>query len=191
MGFPTNIDTKIDQSLSELLQSFLTQCSFDYPHRPFDTEFYELAVQESNRRGATLHCKGADKYFNLLKTASSMASAAYGHLENKSTQMLICLFIAGTLYIDDTDANDPEDRQNVEKFNDCFVSGEAQPDPVLGMLAGVLRDMYKHFGRVAANSIVTSGLNLYNAVLLEFCSKELDIKVTEPTYASFYRTMAG
>ncbi|THU83755.1 terpenoid synthase [Dendrothele bispora CBS 962.96] len=120
-----------------------------------------------------------------------MAVTSYEHVEDKSTQMLICLFTAGVLYIDDADTADPEDRRNVEKFNERFVAGEVQPDPFLALLGGVLRDVYNHFGRVAANSIVSAGLNLCNSVVLETCSKELGIVATEPDYALFYRNMAG
>ncbi|KAK7464254.1 hypothetical protein VKT23_006418 [Stygiomarasmius scandens] len=191
MGAPTNTETS-DSGLAEAFRSFLTRCSFDWPRRPFDTAFYELAIQESNRRGVTSTSKGASKYFGpCLRCGVSMATASYEHLENKETIMLICLFVSGTLYIDDVDPSIPEDRQNVEKFTDRFVSGQAQPEPVLTLLAGVLRDMYNHFGRVEANGIVTSGLNLYNSVLLEIRSRELQIEVTEPAYASFYRNMSG
>ncbi|THU76731.1 terpenoid synthase, partial [Dendrothele bispora CBS 962.96] len=69
--------------------------------------------------------------------------------------------------------------------------GEVQPDPFLALYAETMRDMYNHFGRVAANSIVSAGLNLCNSVVLETCSKELDIVATEPDYALFYRNMSG
>ncbi|THU83754.1 terpenoid synthase, partial [Dendrothele bispora CBS 962.96] len=175
-----------------VLQSFLTRCSFKVPHSPFDTTFYVLAVQESERRGVTAGCKGADKYFNSsLKTGVSIATMSYNHIENRSIQMLVCLFTAGATYIDDTNAADPEDRRNVEKFSERFITGEVQPDPFHALFAGVMRDMYNHFGRIAANSIVSAGLNFCNSVLLEICSKELNIVSTEPEYALFYRNMSG
>ncbi|THU76729.1 hypothetical protein K435DRAFT_878793, partial [Dendrothele bispora CBS 962.96] len=134
---PASSSTKqaTQTGLLEVLQSFLTRCSFKVPYRPFDTAFYELAVQESERRGATAGCKGADRYFgsSCLKAAVSITTVSYEHVEDKSIQMLVCLFTAGAIYLDDANAADsnlgPEDRRNVEKFSERFVAGEVQPDP--------------------------------------------------------------
>jgi len=102
-------------------------------------------------------------------------TTAYAHVEDKSTQMLLCIFIACTFYMDD--AGQLENREDIEKFHERFFIGQPQPDPVLVALGDVLREMHQHFGRVEANIIVTSALNLYTSVVLEFRTEELKIKV--------------
>ncbi|KAK7464260.1 hypothetical protein VKT23_006424 [Stygiomarasmius scandens] len=178
--------------VQNILRSFLAHFAFNFP-RPSPesvTDLYQSAVQEATRRGVPLDCKGGELFFGSSLVASvGMTVTTYAHVENESIRMLITFFTACTIYLDD--AAQLGDNDVVERFNERFSSGEQQPDPVLALLGDVLREMYQHFGRVEANTITTSALNLCTATVLEFRTEELGIKATVSAYAAFYRTLAG
>ncbi|THU78045.1 terpenoid synthase [Dendrothele bispora CBS 962.96] len=190
-GLPATDKTSL-ADVQDVARSFLTRSEFNYPRptQELTDKFYKSAVEESNRRGITMESKAGKHFLGpCLLFSVRMTTTTYAHLENKATQMLLCIFIACTFYMDD--AGQLENREDIEKFHERFFTGQPQPDPVLAALGDVLREMHQHFGRMEANIIVTSALNLYSSVILEFRTEELKIKATEPSYAAFYRTMSG
>ncbi|KAF5346174.1 hypothetical protein D9758_009928 [Tetrapyrgos nigripes] len=190
MGIPTNTKANNFEDVKDVMRSFLARAAFDYPRPPPDTKFYELSVKEANRRGVTTETEAGKLFLGpCLLSSVRMTTTSYAHVENKSTQMLLCMFIACTFYMDD--AGQHANREDIQKFHQRFFSGQPQPDPVLTLLGDVLREMYGHFGRIESNIIVTSAVNLYTSVILEFLPEEMNIKATDPSYATFYRTMSG
>jgi len=105
-----------------------------------------------------------------------MATTAYAHLNNKSTQILIALYTAFLIYLDDVFQHDVE---LVYCFNERFILCQAQDDPVLDGFASLLHEFPQHFGRVVSNIMITSTLNLVTALLLEFETQDMKVRLIQ------------
>lgn len=105
-----------------------------------------------------------------------MATTAYAHLDNKSTQIFIALYTAFLIYLDDVFQHDVE---HVYCFNERFILCQAQDDPVLDGFASLLREFPQHFGRVVSNIMITSTLNLVTALLLEHETQDMKVRLIQ------------
>jgi hypothetical protein len=94
-----------------------------------------------------------------------MATTAYRHLKDESTRILIALYTAFLIYLDDVFQYDAE---SVAEFNKRFLQKEDQMDEVLQGFAELLLEIPHHFGSVASNMIVTATLNYVTGILLEY-----------------------
>jgi hypothetical protein len=104
-----------------------------------------------------------------------MATTAYAHYPRKDTQIMICIYTAFLIYLDDKFQGDIDD---VRDFNERFVLGEKQRDPTLECFAQLLREMPLHYGRVVSNIMVTSTLNLVTALLLEYETQDMPVSAS-------------
>lgn len=103
-----------------------------------------------------------------------MATTAYAHLPNESTRIFIALYTAFLIYLDDVFQKDVD---RVSVFNDRFIQGQPQEDPVLDSFAALLHEIPNHYGRVVSNIMLTSTLNLVNALLLEHETQTMPVRI--------------
>lgn len=133
-----------------------------------------------------------------------MGSLAYGHLADKDLSILITLYTACGIHLDDIFARDVT---IVQTFNERFMRNEKQLDPILDCFAGVLRDFQLYFDPPIYNIIITSTLNAVTALLLEedmkgvvvsrftstlmFSYAWLKVQRSALGYPNFIRVMSG
>ncbi|KAJ6568244.1 terpenoid synthase [Mycena vulgaris] len=117
-----------------------------------------------------------------------MSSTGYAHLPNHSTRILIAIYTACGIYLDDVYKQDVE---VVSLFNQRFFEHAPQGDPVLDCFAQVLLELGNHFERVVSNIMVTSTLNAITAITLENKTQGMTMSPSALGYPTFSRVMSG
>ncbi|KAJ7706343.1 isoprenoid synthase domain-containing protein [Mycena rosella] len=117
-----------------------------------------------------------------------MGSTGYSHLSNRSTRILIAIYTACGIYLDDVFKKDVE---VVSLFNQRFFEHAPQGDPVLDCFAQVLLELGSHFERVVSNIMVTSTLNAVSALTLEASTQGMTMSPSALGYPTFSRVMSG
>jgi hypothetical protein len=123
---------------------------------------HELCIAEVTRRECPL--EGRHGLMSFIRGGVVMATTAYAHLPDQSMKILIALWTACFLYVDDKFLQDLEP---VYEFQDRLIRGIPQEDPTLEAFVSLTREISQHLHRVAANLFVTSTLNGVTGVLLE------------------------
>ncbi|KII83917.1 hypothetical protein PLICRDRAFT_179951 [Plicaturopsis crispa FD-325 SS-3] len=170
----------------DVIVSFLERCSIPYPHDPYDYEFDAATRADGLRRGYLM--EGPKSLGPFVPGAVAMATTAYAHLPDKEGQILMCLYTTFLIYLDDVFN---EDIDTVREFNERFIHREPQGDEVLDNFADLLLQIPKYFGRVVANIMITSTLNLVTALLLEYETQGMALGSGAQGYPTFSRVMSG
>ncbi|KIJ12420.1 hypothetical protein PAXINDRAFT_14746 [Paxillus involutus ATCC 200175] len=134
-----------------VILSFLERSGIPSEPTKFDQSFYNDCCEEGIRRGYPMDGKYSVRTF--LPGGVVIATTAYEHLLNRETKILIALFTACAIYLDDTSSRDIG---SVYLFNQRFLRGRKQGDKVLDAFAELLLDLASGYNQVASNIIITS-----------------------------------
>lgn len=149
---------------------FLTRCKITYQHITIDPSFLDLCYQEAESRGYITDDRQSLRPF--IPGGVIMVLTGYAHLADTSVRILIALYTACGIYLDDKFKQDVE---AVANFNERFVRGLPQDDRVLDTFADLILEILRIFPRVAANLMVSSTLNGVNALLLEYETRNMPV----------------
>jgi hypothetical protein len=139
---------------------FLEGISQPFPEpAKVDKEFYAECYAGAVKRGWP-----KETVNQHLPGGVAMGCTGYGHLPRRSTRILIAIYTACGIYLDDVFQ---EDVEAVSMFNQRFFEHAPQGDPVLDCFAQILLELGDHFERVVSNIMVTSTLNAVTALTLE------------------------
>ncbi|KAK7036079.1 isoprenoid synthase domain-containing protein [Favolaschia claudopus] len=163
---------------------FLRGISQPFPAAPsLDKQFYLECHAGAVERGWP-----ADSVAKHLPGGVAMGSFGYAHLPNRTTRILIAIYTACGIYLDDVYK---EDVDAASMFNQRFFEHSPQADPVLDCFARVILELGDHFERVASNIMMTSTLNAVTALTLEFKTQGMPIHPKALGYPTFSRVMSG
>ncbi|KAJ3775201.1 isoprenoid synthase domain-containing protein [Lentinula raphanica] len=168
------------------LRTFLSRCSVPYRKIPMDEAFLALCFDEATKRGYM--ADGPDPLRPFIPQGVCIAMTSYTHLEDKSVLVWMALYTACAIYCDDVFMKDTE---AVALFCERLMRNEPQQDRALDGFAELILEIPHHFPRVTANIMVTSTLNLINALLIEDQTKGLPVSVYADNYPAFSRIMSG
>lgn len=140
---------------------FLARCDFSFPVTQYDRDFHNSCCDVARGKGYPVDSPSLKPF---IPGGVVMATTAYAHLQNRSTQILIALYTAFLIYIDDVYQHNVE---GIDCFNERFILCKSQDDPVLDALTSLLQEFHQHFGRVASNIMITSTLNFMTSLLLD------------------------
>ncbi|KAF9492855.1 terpenoid synthase [Pleurotus eryngii] len=153
---------------------------------PYDLGLQQECYEEAVKRGCIMTGK-----FSLLPHIPGgvvMAATAYKHLKSTETHLLIALYTAFLIFLDDTFH---EDMDEVAEFNSRFITNKPNEIPNLNVFAELLRDLPKYFNTIVANIMVTSTLNLVTALSLEQEIGGMKVSPSAHSFPTFSRTMSG
>jgi hypothetical protein len=108
--------------------------------------------------------EGSEELKPFIIQGVAIAVTAYSHLEDISIRVWMALITAAAIYCDDKFL---KDTNAVGVFCERFLRGQPQEDRALNAFADLLLETPRFYPRVTANLMVTSMLNLINAVLLD------------------------
>ncbi|EDR03562.1 uncharacterized protein LACBIDRAFT_331339 [Laccaria bicolor S238N-H82] len=175
--------------IKNAVTNLLAECNLPFPVTPYNHEFHNACCQVARSKGYAMETyPGARSLHPFMPGGVVMATTAYAHLDNKSTQIFIALYTAFLIYLDDVFQHDIE---LVYCFNERFILCQPQDDPVLDGFASLLREFPQHFGRVVSNIMTTSTLNLVTALLLEHETQNMKSSLDAHNYPTFSRVMSG
>jgi hypothetical protein len=158
--------TDIRQSVTD----FLVRCEIPYKRIPVEDSFLKTCYREAEVRGYITEDDQSLRPFILGGVI--MAVTGYAHLADESVQVLIALYTACAIFLDDMFKRDVE---AVSLFNERFVRGAPQGNRVLDAFADIVLEVHRRFPRVVANIMVTSTLNGVNALLLEYETRNMPV----------------
>jgi hypothetical protein len=173
------------KDIREAITDLLVRCNLSFAAIPYDREFHNACCDVARSKGYAIDAPSLQPF---IPGGVVIATTTYAHLENKSTQIIIALYTAFLIYIDDVHQNDVG---GIYGFNERFVLCQPQDDPVLESLASLLRELPKHFGRVSSNMMISSTLNFVTSLILDYETKDMPASPDAGNYAAFSRVMCG
>ncbi|KIK49810.1 hypothetical protein GYMLUDRAFT_266288 [Collybiopsis luxurians FD-317 M1] len=174
------------EEIASATKSFLSRCSV--PHRPItiDRSFLELCHNEARKREYMI--EGSEELKPFIIQGVAIAVTAYSHLEDISIRVWMALITAAAIYCDDKFL---KDTNAVGVFCERFLRGQRQEDRALNAFADLLLETPRFYPRVTANLMVTSMLNLINAVLLDHQTLGMKVSTEANNYPMYTRMMSG
>ncbi|KAH7886510.1 isoprenoid synthase domain-containing protein [Phlebopus sp. FC_14] len=169
-----------------IILSFLRKCGLPCESSKFDQSFYNDCCGEAIRRGYPMDGKNSVRTF--MPGGVAIATTAYAHLHDRETRILIALFTACAIYLDDTASRNIG---SVYLFNERFLRGVKHGDKIMDAFAELLLDLASRYHRVAANIMITSTLNGVTALLLEYETQGMAVSSYAYNYPTFCRVMSG
>ncbi|KAF9029140.1 terpenoid synthase [Hymenopellis radicata] len=169
-----------------VLLHFASHCDAWKPILHDDMTFEIRCFEEAGKRGYPL--EGAYSLKPFIQGGIPMALNAYRHLLHTPVPVLIALYTAFLIYLDDVLKTDVE---AVGEFHERMFRGVKQKDPILGHFCELLSEMPRHFDRVISNLMISSTLNFINALLLEDVTEGMVIREGVTGYPTFSRVMSG
>lgn len=151
----------------ECIVSFLFRLDIPFPEVVYDHQFDELCSRAATSRGYPLLSLAP-----FIPGGVVMSTTAYVHLTDQASRIIIALYTAFLIYLDDIFQHDIN---VVRDFNHNFICGIKQSDPVLDAFASLLRELSQHWTRTVANLMIASTLNLVTALLLEFETSNMPV----------------
>ncbi|KAF5373373.1 hypothetical protein D9757_009757 [Collybiopsis confluens] len=169
------------------IKGFLGHCQIDYhQYDSTDKTFLALCYEEANSRGYIL--EGEQSLLPFIPGGAIMALTGYAHLQDIRVQILIALYTACGIYLDD---KFKQDIDAVASFGENFLHATPHKDRVLDAFSDIILEIFRCFPRVAANIMVSSTLNGVNALLLEYETRDMKISKHAGHYPTFSRVMSG
>jgi len=93
-----------------------------------------------------------------------MGQTAYKHLKSIPARVIISLYTAFLIYLDDQFS---EDVTMLKEFCHLFCARKPQAHPMLDHYANLLLEMTEHFSSLASDLVVLSGMKMVTALVLE------------------------
>ncbi|RDB25838.1 Trichodiene synthase [Hypsizygus marmoreus] len=176
---------RLDQNVvSKILREFLTGTSLRETSMPVDgvNEELEMAMRaEMNARNLSAQLE------RTLHLAASLIELAYKGC-TFSEKRNIALYNWYLIYVDDTASRD---MAPFVVFEQRFLRGLRQLDPVLDALASVLLAMYDKYDTRSANSIISATFNFMSATCMESTIEALPLIEGALRFPWFLRDWTG
>lgn len=112
-------------------------------------------------------------FLAFIPGGAIMALTGYAHLPDTAVRVLVALYTACGIYLDDKFKQDVD---GVAKFTERFLRGIPQGDRALDAFADLILETFHHFPQFAANLMVSSTLNAVNALLLEYETRDMKVR---------------
>ncbi|KAJ7438342.1 terpenoid synthase [Mycena latifolia] len=168
----------------DAIVAFLEGISQPFPQAvAFDKAFYAECYAGAVKRGWP-----PETLAQHLPGGVVMSCTGYAHLPDRPARVLIAIYTACGIYLDDVFRVDVG---AVSAFNQRFFEHAPQGDPVLDCFAQVLLELGAHFERVVSNIMVTSTLNAVTALTLEYKTAGMIMSPCALGYPTFSRVMSG
>jgi len=181
---PASVD-----DIRDVITELLSQSNIPYYRTPYDHDLHDLCIQECRlKRYPIDEAHGRASILKYMPSGVIIASTAYAHLKNQSTQVFIAIYTAFLTWMDDTYTRDVI---GVDSFNERFVTGQQQADEGLDGLDRLLREINLHYHGIQANVILTASLNFVTSTIMDFETQGMAVSPHAKSYATSLRIMSG
>ena len=154
------------EDIRDIIAELLSRCDLPYHRTPYDHDLHDLCIQECKLKGYPIgKSHGKASILRHIPCGVIMASTAYAHLKNRSTQVFIAMFTAYLIWMDDAYT---QNVTGVDYFTARFVTGQQQATECLDGLARLLRETTLHYHGIQANLILMASLNFITSTILDF-----------------------
>ncbi|KAI0632020.1 terpenoid synthase [Trametes polyzona] len=170
--------------IKQVLRDFLTRLRYRAPQTPANPRLRAEVTAE-----ILSWDNGLSSQFitGLADTSCSIAESTYAHTSYEH-QYIIAVYTAYLTYIDDLGERNID---AVAQFVRRLLTREAFGDPAVENLVVLLRDMYKYYPRLSADSINISTLDFFVGVYVECTAKDMAIAPGATKYPVYMRTKTG
>ncbi|KAF9257260.1 terpenoid synthase, partial [Marasmius fiardii PR-910] len=117
-----------------------------------------------------------------------MASTGYSY-HPRPIQIHIAIFTALAVSLDDVFYSN---HKVMEGFNERFVKGLVQNDPVLDALAKSMLETFKYYGHIQSNMLVTSVLDFMTSMMVDLEMRKVTPNLNQTAgFAAYLRNISG
>ncbi|KAF9261171.1 terpenoid synthase [Marasmius fiardii PR-910] len=181
----TSLSCSTKSFIKRMVYELFEKCQITLDKLPFDQDLYDECKEYMASR---LHFPSSlypwfGKYLNV---GVVIAFTSYSHLP-KCNRMHIAIYTAFATALDDIFV---ENYEHMEGFNERFVKGISQDDPILDGLAQTLFDTSGYHDRVQSNLIVSSTLDFVTSLRIDMDIPEMT-SLSSSSFADFCRKMSG
>ncbi|KAF8480571.1 isoprenoid synthase domain-containing protein [Gautieria morchelliformis] len=181
-NLPNNSSSNFDDELS-ILKAFVASTGYDPTDKPAanqELEDFMRAEMESRN----IACRTLE---SMLRFAANMAEMSYHECSFPEKQN-IALYTWYSVYVDDMAPKNPS---SFIEFEQRFLSGRPQLDPVLDAFASVLLRMWDLYDPLCANSIIIAAFELINISCIEPEIEKLPLVRGAEQFSWFVRQRDG
>ncbi|KAL0577772.1 hypothetical protein V5O48_004199, partial [Marasmius crinis-equi] len=148
--------------IKRIANNLLGRCAIPFDVLPLDRELYDVCkkVLSSDFLLPSSVYPWFDKY---LVVGVIVASTAYSHLPYR-TQVFVVNYSACVTALDDVFQTDPE---HMGGFSERFIRGLPQGDPIQEVLAKLMLEISKHYGRTQSSLILGSTLDFVTSLSID------------------------
>ena len=173
------------EEVKQIIRDFLDRSSYKSPKAPVDSSLRDVLAAELATWPADVTPAFRAK---VLDGAAVYAETTYAHT-SPAHRLYIARYTASLMYIDDLGARALD---AVMRFTGRFARGEPQPDPVLEVLAGLLRKAHELWNVYSADAIVAGTLDAVAAMYIEYTTQDtLEVAPEATRFPYYLRTRAG
>ncbi|KAJ8090302.1 hypothetical protein PM082_018898 [Marasmius tenuissimus] len=122
-----------------------------------------------------------------LSVGVVIASTSYSHLPIR-VRAHIATYTGCATALDDVFRKDPE---NMGEFNERFIKGLPQNNPILEVFAQIIRQTSKYYGRVQTALTITSTLDFMTSLSIDLEIPRVKNVAELSSFAAYCRTMSG
>ncbi|KAK1220813.1 hypothetical protein PQX77_016384 [Marasmius sp. AFHP31] len=172
--------------IKRIARELLRKCSIPVDALAFDQTLYD---ESKEIMASEFHLPSSvypwfEKY---LSVGVVIASTSYSHLPVR-VQVHIATYTGSATALDDVFRNDPE---NMGEFNEQFIKGLPQNNPILEAFAQIIRQTSKYYGRVQTALIITSTLDFMTSLSIDLEIPRVKNVTEFSSFAAYCRTMSG
>ena len=146
-------------AIKATLQDFLERTNIRHLAYQEDDGFCELVISDAASRGIDVQA-----FHKYLVGGITMGQTAYKHLKSIPARVIISLYTAFLIYLDDQFS---EDVTMLKEFCHLFCARKPQAHPMLDHYANLLLEMTEYFSPLASDLVVLSGMKMVTALVLE------------------------
>ncbi|KAF9265366.1 terpenoid synthase [Marasmius fiardii PR-910] len=181
----TSLSCTTKSLIKSMVRELLEKCKIPLDQLPFDQDLYDVCKEymASHLNFPSSYYPWFGKYLNV---GVVIAFTSYSHLP-KCNRMHVAVYTAFATALDDIFA---ENYGHMEGFNERFVKGIPQDDPILDGLAQTLLDTSTYHGRVQSNLIISSTLDFVTSLRIDMDVAKMTT-LSSSSFADFCRKMSG
>lgn len=170
LTFDTSSRPDMPVNIRDIVALHLRRCNIPYEVPVPDVKLQAACLNYAKNHGYEI---GGKKTLGpCIPGGVVMASNAFGHIADLPTRVIIGIYTAFMIYLDDISSSDIE---AVAQFNQRFYRAEPQLDKVLDDFAQLLRDFPNYFCTAGSDMIVTSTLNFVTSLFMDVETEGMDV----------------
>ncbi|KAJ8090460.1 hypothetical protein PM082_019058 [Marasmius tenuissimus] len=185
VGNPTSLNPNLPL-IKRIARELLRRCSI-----PVDTVAFDQALYDDSKEIMASEFQLPSSVYPWFKEYLSvgvvLASTSYSHLPVR-IRVHIATYTGCVATLDDMFRKDPE---TMREFNERFIGGFPQDNPILEVLAKIVRETSKYYSRVQTALIITSTLDYITSLTIDQEIPRMKNNAEFSSFAAYCRTISG
>ncbi|KAL0577773.1 hypothetical protein V5O48_004200 [Marasmius crinis-equi] len=172
--------------IKRIANNLLERCAIPYAVIPFDQELYDIS-KEVLSSDFLLPSSVYPWFSKYLSVGVIIATTSYSHIPYRA-RVHVATYTGCATALDDVFKTNPE---HMGGFNERFIKGLPQDDPILEAFAKILLETSKYYGRTQSALIVTSTLDFVTSLSIDLEIPRVTDVSEFSSFAAYCRSLSG